>query len=100
MIAKLASIEIVKALETLNGWQINAAKTHIEKEFIFKTFIEAWGFMSQISLIAEKMNHHPEWFNVYNKVQISLSTHDCQGLSQNDINLAQKIEKILNPIPG
>lgn len=93
MIAKLHIDEVTKALLDLNGWQVNSAKTHIEKEFIFKNFIEAWGFMSQIALIAEKMNHHPEWFNVYNKVQISLSTHDCQGLSQNDINLARKIEE-------
>lgn len=95
MIVKLTPLEIVNALIDLNGWQMNVSKTHIEKEFIFKNFIEAWGFMSQIALIAETMNHHPEWFNVYNKVHIALSTHDCQGLSQNDIILAQKIEKML-----
>ena len=94
MIVKLTPLEVVNALIDLNGWQMNVAKTHIEKEFIFKNFIEAWGFMSKIALIAEKMNHHPEWFNVYNKVRIGLSTHDCQGLSQNDIDLAKKIEKI------
>lgn len=95
MIVKLTPLEVVNALIDLNGWQMNAVKTHIEKEFVFKNFIDAWGFMSKIALIAEKMNHHPEWFNVYNKVKISLSTHDCQGLSQNDIDLAKKINQLL-----
>lgn len=64
----------------------------IEKKFQFKDFNEAFGFMSRVALKAEKMDHHPEWFNVYNKVDITLSTHDCGGLSQKDVTLAKFIE--------
>lgn len=60
----------------------------IKKSFTFADFNEAWGFMSRAALKAESMNHHPEWFNVYNRVEVTLSTHDCQGLSQRDIKLA------------
>ncbi len=66
----------------------------IEKEFVFKNFIEAFGFMSKIAILAEKANHHPEWFNVYNKVQIRLSTHDAGGLTQKDFDLALAIEAL------
>lgn len=61
----------------------------ISKEFVFADFIQAYGFMSQVALKAESMNHHPEWFNVYNRVRVTWSTHDCSGLSENDINMAQ-----------
>ncbi len=64
-------------------------------EFMFKDFNEAWGFMSRVALLAEKINHHPEWFNVYNRVNITLSTHDCQGLSQRDIKMATFMEELL-----
>ena len=64
----------------------------VSKTFIFPTFVEAWGFMSKIALKAEKMDHHPEWFNVYNRVDITLSTHDCKGLSQRDLDLATFID--------
>lgn len=64
----------------------------IHKEFLFKDFNQAFGFMTRVALKAEKMDHHPEWFNVYNKVQITLSTHDCSGLSENDVQLANFIE--------
>ncbi|OMH81961.1 putative pterin-4-alpha-carbinolamine dehydratase [Zancudomyces culisetae] len=66
----------------------------ISKIFIFSGFNEAFGFMSRVALKAEKMDHHPEWFNVYNRVEITLSTHDCQGLSQRDVDLASFIEEI------
>ena len=62
------------------------------KSFAFKDFVEAFGFMTSVALVAEKMNHHPEWFNVYNRVDITLSTHDAQGLSQRDIDLAKTID--------
>ena len=61
----------------------------IHKEFVFKNFNRAFGFMARVALQAEKMDHHPEWFNVYNKVQITYSTHSCGGLSVNDVKLAQ-----------
>lgn len=66
----------------------------IKKEFKFSDFNEAWGFMSCVALKAESMNHHPEWFNVYNRVEVTLSTHDCQGLSSRDIKLASFMDSL------
>nr|XP_057908662.1 pterin-4-alpha-carbinolamine dehydratase-like isoform X1 [Doryrhamphus excisus]XP_057908666.1 pterin-4-alpha-carbinolamine dehydratase-like isoform X1 [Doryrhamphus excisus] len=74
-------------------WVTVAGRDAIYKEFVFKDFNQAFGFMSRVALQAEKMDHHPEWFNVYNKVQITLSTHDCGGLSQRDITLATFIDQ-------
>eukprot|EP00088_Acartia_fossae_P012127 TRINITY_DN1621_c0_g1_i5.p1 TRINITY_DN1621_c0_g1~~TRINITY_DN1621_c0_g1_i5.p1 ORF type:complete len:142 (-),score=13.75 TRINITY_DN1621_c0_g1_i5:92-517(-) len=76
------------------GWTMVDNRDAIYKEFLFKDFSESWGFMSRISLKAEQMNHHPEWFNVYNKVQITLATHDCGGLSTKDVKLATFIESV------
>ncbi|XP_054654108.1 pterin-4-alpha-carbinolamine dehydratase-like isoform X3 [Dunckerocampus dactyliophorus] len=75
-------------------WVVVAGRDAIYKEFVFKDFNQAFGFMSRVALQAEKMDHHPEWFNVYNKVQITLSTHECGGLSQLDITLATFIDQI------
>lgn len=66
----------------------------IKKQFNFSDFNEAWGFMSRVALKAESMNHHPEWFNVYNRVEVTLSTHDCQGLSARDVKLANFMDKL------
>lgn len=66
----------------------------IYKEFLFANFNEAFGFMTRVALLADKKDHHPEWFNVYNKVQVTMSTHDCGGLSKKDINLAQFMNEI------
>uniref|UniRef100_A0AAZ3P7Q8 Pterin-4-alpha-carbinolamine dehydratase n=2 Tax=Salmoninae TaxID=504568 RepID=A0AAZ3P7Q8_ONCTS len=74
-------------------WVEVVGRDAIYKEFIFKDFNQAFGFMSRVALQAEKMDHHPEWFNVYNKVQITLSTHDCGGLSQRDITLATFVDQ-------
>ncbi|XP_034753534.1 pterin-4-alpha-carbinolamine dehydratase [Etheostoma cragini] len=74
-------------------WVEVVGRDAIYKEFLFKDFNQAFGFMSRVALQAEKMDHHPEWFNVYNKVQITLSTHDCGGLSQRDITLATFIDQ-------
>uniref|UniRef100_A0A8C4ETB1 4a-hydroxytetrahydrobiopterin dehydratase n=1 Tax=Dicentrarchus labrax TaxID=13489 RepID=A0A8C4ETB1_DICLA len=76
------------------GWVEMENRNAIFKELHFKTFNQAFGFMSRVALQAEKMNHHPEWFNVYNKVQITLTTHDCGGLSKRDIKMAKFIDKI------
>ncbi|XP_040907721.1 pterin-4-alpha-carbinolamine dehydratase 2-like [Toxotes jaculatrix] len=76
------------------GWMEVEDRDAIFKELHFKTFNQAFGFMSRVALQAEKMNHHPEWFNVYNKVQITLTTHDCGGLSKRDIKMAKFIDKI------
>ena len=83
--------EHIKPLQA-KGWSLVDNRDAIYKEFMFSDFNSAFGFMTKVALKAEKMNHHPEWFNVYNKVQVTLSTHDCGGLSQNDVQLANFIE--------
>merc|ERR1712025_1234673 len=94
---KLDATERQEKLQPLinKGWSMVKDRDAIYKEFIFKDFNQAWGFMSRIALKAEKMDHHPEWFNVYNKVQITLATHDCGGLSVKDVTLASFIEGLL-----
>ncbi|CAD6230205.1 GSCOCG00012157001-RA-CDS [Cotesia congregata] len=77
------------------GWTIKTERDAMYKEFSFKNFNEAFSFMTSIALEAEKMDHHPEWFNVYNKVNITLTSHDVSGLSQRDIKLAKFIENKL-----
>lgn len=79
-------------LNQLAGWAFN--NDGIEKTFQFGNFIEAWGFMSQVAILAEKANHHPEWSNVYNRVNVRLSTHDAGGLTDKDFSLAEQIEQI------
>ncbi|KAM6306368.1 pterin-4-alpha-carbinolamine dehydratase [Aegotheles albertisi] len=76
------------------GWNEVDGRDAIFKEFHFKDFNRAFGFMTRVALQAEKLDHHPEWFNVYNKVHITLSTHECGGLSERDINLASFIEQV------
>ncbi|XP_078407055.1 pterin-4-alpha-carbinolamine dehydratase 2-like isoform X1 [Cetorhinus maximus] len=75
------------------GWEEVEDRDALFKEFSFKNFNQAFGFMTRVALQAEKLNHHPEWFNVYHKVQITLSTHDCGGLSKKDVKLAKFIEQ-------
>lgn len=75
-----------------SGWRAAPDRDAIRKVLKFKSFSEAWGFMSRVALAAEKLNHHPEWRNVYNVVDITLTTHDCGGLSDLDIALAQRID--------
>ncbi|XP_036137786.1 pterin-4-alpha-carbinolamine dehydratase 2 isoform X1 [Molossus molossus] len=75
------------------GWSKLTDRDAIYKEFSFKNFNQAFGFMSRVALQAEKMNHHPEWFNAYNKVQITLTSHDCGQLTKRDVKLAKFIEK-------
>ena len=94
MIAKLDAAARAAALQELAGWQAVAGRDAIHKSFKFKDFNEAWGFMNRVALMAEKMDHHPEWSNVYNRVEITLSTHDCDGLSERDVKLARAIGKI------
>ncbi|KAG7205172.1 hypothetical protein KM043_018264 [Ampulex compressa] len=77
-----------------NGWTVQSDRDAIYKEFVFTNFNQAFGFMTHVALQAEKMDHHPEWFNVYNKVNITLSSHDVKGLSQRDVKLATFIDKI------
>jgi 4a-hydroxytetrahydrobiopterin dehydratase len=92
-IAKLSEEQIRKELANLSGWSVVNGKLH--KEFAFESFIEAFGFMTTAALHIEKMNHHPEWFNVYNKVKVDLVTHDAGGITQNDIDLARTLNSLL-----
>jgi 4a-hydroxytetrahydrobiopterin dehydratase len=94
MIAKLTDTERKSALQDLAEWSLVKGRDAIQRSFKFKNFNEAWGFMNRVALYAEKQDHHPEWFNVYNRVDILLSTHDCEGLSERDVKLAKIIDKI------
>ena len=89
---KLSEAEITARLAEVPGWQIINGK--LQKTFTFSAFITAFGFMASVALLAEAMNHHPEWSNVYNRVTIALTTHDVGGISQLDFALAQKIAEI------
>ena len=77
-----------------NGWSETDGRDAITKTFTFTNFVEAFGWMTRAALIAEKMNHHPEWFNVYKTVEVTLSTHDAGGLSELDIRLATAMDKL------
>ncbi|WP_299852484.1 4a-hydroxytetrahydrobiopterin dehydratase [uncultured Roseovarius sp.] len=79
-------------LET--GWVLDETRDAIEKEFKFKDFVEAMGFMTCAAIWAEKWNHHPEWFNVYSRVKVTLTTHDVNGLSTLDVKLARKMDTL------
>lgn len=94
MVEKLTPDERAAALKELSGWQAVEGRDAIQRSFKFKSFNEAWGFMTRVALMAEKADHHPEWSNVYNRVDILLSTHDCNGLSQRDVKLARQISVI------
>jgi len=96
MIEKLTAEERAAALRELAGWTLVDGRDSIQRSFKFKTFNEAWGFMNRVALMAEKADHHPEWFNVYNRVDILLTTHDCNGLSQRDVKLAKQISAIID----
>ncbi len=85
---KLTEDQISEALRSLDGWKLLDGKLH--RKYKFRNFVEAWGFMSRVALLAEKMNHHPEWFNVWNTVRVDLSTHEVGGLSNFDVELATK----------
>jgi len=95
MIRKLDPQTLTKELENLDGWSMVKDREAIEKSFKFKNFSQAFGFMTRIALLAEKMDHHPEWFNVYNRVDIVLTTHDADGISERDIKMAKAIEGYL-----
>ncbi|TPX59676.1 hypothetical protein PhCBS80983_g02281 [Powellomyces hirtus] len=93
-VVALTETERKRYLSTLSGWKfVNDGKRDvIQKSFLFEDFNEAFGFMTRVAMQAEKMDHHPEWFNVYDKVDITLSTHECNGLSLRDMELAKVIE--------
>lgn len=93
MVDKLAPEEISEKLSELEGWEAEGGNESISKSFKFKNFSEAWGFMSRVALLAEKMNHHPEWFNVYNQVDVTMTTHDADGVTDNDLKMAEKMNR-------
>lgn len=95
MIEALSEAERTEALDGLPEWDHDEARDAITRSILFADFIEAFGFMTQVALIAERMNHHPEWSNVYNRVDILLTTHDAGGLSPRDIDMAQAIDAIV-----
>jgi len=84
---------VVARLNEISGWTVSLGK--LRREFQFANFIEAFGFMTRVAILAEKANHHPEWFNVWNKVRIDLSTHDCGGISERDFALAKAINALI-----
>ena len=94
MIQRLTDAERKIALAGLQGWSAVEGRDAIGKSFKFADFNEAFAFMTRIAMAAEKMDHHPEWFNVYNRVDIVLSTHDAGGLSSRDVTLAKTIDAI------
>ncbi len=91
---KLSAGELTDAVKSLNGWSMASGKLH--KEFKFKDFKQAFGFMASVALIAESLDHHPDWANVYNKVIVELSTHDLGGVSTLDVEFARSVEKLLS----
>jgi 4a-hydroxytetrahydrobiopterin dehydratase len=94
MTAKLTGKARGDAIATLKGWAEVSGRDAIHKKFQFADFNQAWGFMTRVALAAEKADHHPEWSNVYNRVEIVLSTHDAGGLSGKDIELAKFVDTI------
>ena len=93
-ITKLNEIERTEALATLPAWTLDAGRDGIRRTLVFSDFVTAFGFMTQVALVAEKSDHHPEWSNVWNRVEILLTTHDADGLSRRDVEMAHVIDRI------
>jgi pterin-4-alpha-carbinolamine dehydratase (EC 4.2.1.96) len=91
-VSKLTEVEIASAIAQLAGWAVVNGK--LQKKWKFPDFISAMGFITKVAIVAEKMDHHPEMFNVYNQVTIDLTTHDAGGISAKDVELAQKIDAL------
>jgi len=89
---KIPQDKIESELKALSGWSVKDGKLH--KDFVFDTFVDAFGFMSRAALHIERLNHHPEWLNVYNKLTVDLTTHDAGGITQNDIELAKTLDSL------
>ena len=93
--AVLSGRELEAAAAELHGWRVVSGKLH--KEFRFDGFIEAFGFMASVALVAEAMNHHPEWSNVWNRVAVDLVTHDAGGITTSDLELARRMNQLAGP---
>ena len=94
MAEKLTGSTRKTALAKLDGWSEVEGRDAISKKFAFKDFNEAFGFMARVALIAEKLDHHPEWFNVYNRVEVTLATHDAGGVTERDVKLAEAMDRL------
>jgi 4a-hydroxytetrahydrobiopterin dehydratase len=96
MAEKLTDAQRKELLEPLlsAGWEMTEGRDAIRKTFVFANFVEAFGFMARAALHAEKLNHHPEWFNVYKTVEVTLSTHDAGGLTDLDVKLASRMDRL------
>jgi 4a-hydroxytetrahydrobiopterin dehydratase len=96
MTDKLTDAERIEAIDPLlqNGWAMVDGRDAIQKSFVFKNFVDAFGFMTKVAIWAEKWNHHPEWANVYKTVDVTLTTHDADGLSTLDAKLGAKMDKL------
>jgi 4a-hydroxytetrahydrobiopterin dehydratase len=94
MTEKLTGAARKAALGKLNGWTEVKGRDAISRKFTFNDFNQAFGFMARAALIAEKLDHHPEWFNVYNKVEVTLATHDAGGVTEKDIELARAMDRL------
>ena len=90
---RLSESEIDEELKKITGWNVKEDKLH--KEFQFDNFNQAFGFMTRAAMEIEKMNHHPEWFNVYNRITVDLTTHEAGGITNNDVNLAKVLNSLL-----
>jgi 4a-hydroxytetrahydrobiopterin dehydratase len=89
---KASDEEIKTFIEQHNSWSVENGKLH--REYVFDNFVQAFGFMTQVALVAERADHHPEWFNVYRKVIVDLSTHEAGGITERDFDLARRMEAI------
>jgi 4a-hydroxytetrahydrobiopterin dehydratase len=94
MSQKLTGEARSRALASLKGWSEVKGRDAISKKFVFADFNQAFGFMTRAALMAEKLDHHPEWFNVYKNVEVTLSTHDAGGLTDRDVKLAEAMDKL------
>lgn len=90
--SELTGEDLVAEMSGLDGWQYDEDASAIIKTFMFEDFSEAWGFMNRAALLAEKMDHHPEWFNVYNRVEVKMTTHDAGGVTVLDIQMATAMD--------
>jgi 4a-hydroxytetrahydrobiopterin dehydratase len=98
MAEKLTGAARAAALAKLKGWIEVDGRDAISRKFTFKDFNEAFGFMARAALVAEKLDHHPEWFNVYNKVEVTLATHDAGGVTERDLTLAAEMDRLVRGI--
>ena len=96
MVAQLSEAERKVALESLDDWRYDETRKGFVRSLEFADFVDAFGFMTRVAILAEKADHHPEWSNVYNRVEIVLTTHDAKGVSQRDIDLAEEIDELLS----